>query len=87
MNNKEYTTLGVYDYIILGMGIDILLFYLLFSLLRIANAESELDQRWLGRALVIAIGRIAAIARFHFIRCGVPFSMKENVWQSAVAFR
>ena len=68
MNNKEYTTLGVYDYIILGMGIDILLFYLLFSLLRIANAESELDQRWLGRALVIAIGRIAAIARFHFIR-------------------
>ena len=68
MNNKEYTTLGVYDYIILGMGIDILLFYLQFSLLRIANAESELDQRWLGRAFVIAIGRIAAIARFHFIR-------------------
>ena len=49
MNNKEYTTLGVYDYIILGMGIDILLFYYSFY-------------------SFIAIGRIAAIARFHFIR-------------------
>ena len=49
MNNKEYTTLGVYDYIILGMGIDILLFYYSFY-------------------SFIAIGRIAAIARFNFIR-------------------
>ena len=54
-----------------------LLFYLQFSLLRIANAESELDQRWLGRALVIAIGRIAAIARFHFIRCVEYFGMTD----------
>ena len=60
------------------MGIDILLFYLLFTLLRIANAESELDQRWLGRALVIAIGRIAAIARFHFIRISFfPLALME----------
>ena len=57
------------DYIFFSYRIWVeLLFYLLFSLLRIANAESVLDQRWLGRALVIAIGRIAAIARFHFIR-------------------
>ena len=57
------------DYIFFSYRIWVeLLFYLQFSLLRIANAESELDQRWLGRALVIAIGRIAAIARFHFIR-------------------
>ena len=57
------------DYIFFSYRIWVeLLFYLQFSLLRIANAESVLDQRWLGRALVIAIGRIAAIARFHFIR-------------------
>ena len=57
MNNKEYTTLGVYDYIILGMGIDILLFYYSFY-------------------SFIAIGRIAAIARFNFIRSNSNWFMR-----------
>ena len=46
------------------MDYRLLLVYLLFSLLRIANAESVLDQRWLGRALVIAIGRLQRLQDF-----------------------